>query len=202
MTIAMLTMTERTWLDNECWFDFGPSWISNPDEVQADLCARTEGAWETGTTFVHGKHYDVPRLWAWVGVGFTADSSYTEQKDAPAFASYPWVREIAESLGREYGTEFNSCLLNLYPSGWNSVGWHFDRCVTSGEVVAGVSLGATRRFRARPRTGDGPSHGWDVGHGDLYVMGGPFQDRFQHSVPKTTRDVDARLSLTFRHVAK
>lgn len=38
-----------------------------------------------------------------------------------------------------------------------------------------------------------------LGSGDLLVMSGTCQHRFEHSVPKLTRPTAPRLSLTFRH---
>ena len=39
-----------------------------------------------------------------------------------------------------------------------------------------------------------------AGHGDLLVMGGACQHRWQHCVPKTRRPVGPRVAPTFRHV--
>ena len=39
---------------------------------------------------------------------------------------------------------------------------------------------------------------YDVGHGDLLVMGGACQHQWQHCVPKV-RHAGPRISITFRH---
>jgi len=205
MSLLMVDEVTRTALDPDCWFDHGVGWVEvvgPADRIEDDLMAAGEGAWETGTTFVYGKHYDVPRMWQWAGLGFTPESRYIEEKPAPPMSAFPWLTEIEEALADKYGRRFNSCLLNLYPTGWHSVGWHFDACMLRDEVVAGVSFGGTRRFRLRPIDGDCgySSVGFDVGAGDLFSMGGETQHRWQHSVPKTTRDVASRLSLTFRTI--
>ena len=67
-------------------------------------------------------------------------------------------------------------------------------------TIAIVSVGAPRPFRLRPRSG-GRSHSFDIGHGDLLVMGGACQHDWQHSVPKVSRPVGPRISITFRHDA-
>ncbi len=62
--------------------------------------------------------------------------------------------------------------------------------------MAIVSLGEPRPFRLRP-TGGGASVGFELGAGDLLVMGGTCQRTWQHSVPKA-RHAGPRLSLSFR----
>ena len=63
-------------------------------------------------------------------------------------------------------------------------------------VVAIVSFGAPRRFLLRP-AGGGPSHAFDLGWGDLLVMGGTCQRTWEHAVPKMA-SASPRLSVQFR----
>jgi alkylated DNA repair dioxygenase AlkB len=49
----------------------------------------------------------------------------------------------------------------------------------------------------RPR-GGGPRIRYEVGHGDLLVMGGSCQRTWEHAVPKTHRPVGPRTSIQFR----
>ncbi len=62
--------------------------------------------------------------------------------------------------------------------------------------MAIVSIGERRPFRLRPK-GGGPSIGYDLGRGDLLVMGGTCQRTWDHGVPKVAR-AGPRMSLTFR----
>ena len=55
-------------------------------------------------------------------------------------------------------------------------------------MVAIVSLGARRRLLLRPR-GGGKGRRFELGRGDLLVMGGSLQRTWEHSVPKTARPV-------------
>ncbi|WP_419925685.1 alpha-ketoglutarate-dependent dioxygenase AlkB [Candidatus Poriferisocius sp.] len=48
-----------------------------------------------------------------------------------------------------------------------------------------------------PRPCDGIA--FVLGSGDLQVMGGTCQHRFEHAVPMLSRPTAPRLSLTFRH---
>ena len=63
--------------------------------------------------------------------------------------------------------------------------------------MAIVSLGAPRAFALRPRAG-GTAIRYDLGHGDLLVMGGSCQRTWEHAVPKTTRAAGPRISVQFR----
>ena len=65
-------------------------------------------------------------------------------------------------------------------------------------MVAILSLGAPRAFALRPRGGGGPSQRYEIGHGDLLVMGGSCQRTWEHAVPKTARAVGPRISVQFR----
>jgi alkylated DNA repair dioxygenase AlkB len=68
-------------------------------------------------------------------------------------------------------------------------------------MVAIVSLGTARPLLLRPRArqrGGGDSLRFEVGHGDLLVMGGSCQRTWEHAVPKTTRSIGSRISVQFR----
>jgi alkylated DNA repair dioxygenase AlkB len=49
----------------------------------------------------------------------------------------------------------------------------------------------------RPR-GGGASLRYEIGHGDVLVMGGSCQRTWEHAVPKTARAVGPRISVQFR----
>jgi alkylated DNA repair dioxygenase AlkB len=52
----------------------------------------------------------------------------------------------------------------------------------------------------RPR-GGGRALSFDLGRGDLFVMGGACQHDWEHAVPKV-RHAEPRISITFRHGAR
>jgi alkylated DNA repair dioxygenase AlkB len=80
------------------------------------------------------------------------------------------------------------------------VAWHGDRIGRSRDqdtMVAILSVGSARALNLRPR-GGGSSLGFQLGHGDLVVMGGSCQRTWDHCVPKTARAVGPRISIQFR----
>src|SRR5919199_1353765 len=100
----------------------------------------------------------------------------------------------------ELGEPFASAGLALYRDGSDSVAWHGDRIARESPrdtMVAIISLGATRPFGLRPKSG-GPGLRLQVGHGDLLVMGGSCQRTWQHAIPKTSNALGARISIQFR----
>jgi alkylated DNA repair dioxygenase AlkB len=65
-------------------------------------------------------------------------------------------------------------------------------------MVAILSIGAPRALMLRPRGGGSPALRYEVGHGDLLVMGGTCQRTWEHAVPKSARPVGPRISIQFR----
>jgi alkylated DNA repair dioxygenase AlkB len=130
-----------------------------------------------------GSWVDEPRLTTAVRLG-----------DAP-----PLLRAMARALAATYGVPFNSCWCNYYRDGRDSVAWHADRegKLRRDPLVAIVSLGGPRRFAVRPR-GGGAQQPFTMQSGDLLVMGGAMQHRWEHAVPKCAHAAP-RLSVTFRH---
>jgi alkylated DNA repair dioxygenase AlkB len=108
---------------------------------------------------------------------------------------------MAAALRERYVVGFDQIWANLYRDGADSVAWHGDRTrhVMERPLVATVSLGARRRFLLRPRGTTRVSHELHPGAGDLIVMGGRCQHDWEHTVPKSTRTVGARISVTIRH---
>jgi alkylated DNA repair dioxygenase AlkB len=112
----------------------------------------------------------------------------------------PILAEMRRSLAGRYQRPFDSIGCNFYRDGRDSVAWHGDRLRhLTDPVVAIVSVGAPRPFLLRP-TGGGSARGFLLGQGDLLVMGGECQTRWQHAVPKVAA-AGPRISVTYRHGA-
>jgi alkylated DNA repair dioxygenase AlkB len=133
---------------------------------------------------------DVPRLLCFYG------------EDAPL--PDPALTAARQALNAHYGAElgepFRTAGLCLYRDGRDSVAWHGDttgRASQEDTMVAILSLGAPRAFLLRPR-GGGPSLRYEIGHGDLLVMGGSCQRTREHAVPKTAHVIGPRISMQFR----
>jgi alkylated DNA repair dioxygenase AlkB len=179
----------RTVLTRGAWVDVRPGWISGAD-VLFDRVQRAV-PWRAERRPMYERVVDVPRL-----VCF-----YDEDERLPDPALDAAKRALDEHYGAELGEPFRTAGLCLYRDGSDSVAWHGDRSgrsSTQDTMVAIVSLGEPRALRLRPRGGGAPSLRFDVGHGDLLVMGGSCQRTWEHCVPKTSRPVGPRISVQFR----
>ncbi|GAB3574299.1 alpha-ketoglutarate-dependent dioxygenase AlkB family protein [Hymenobacter daeguensis] len=165
----------------------------------AQLTAET--AWEQRAIRIFGQQMPQPRLTAWYGDA-EARYAYSGLRWEPR----PWspaLSALRQRVEAATGARFNSVLLNLYRTGQDSMGWHADDEPELGPApaIASLSLGATRRFRLRPRAGlPHAPLSLDLPTGSLLLMRGPTQQHWQHALPKTARPVGPRLNLTFRWV--
>ena len=171
---------------------------------EADTLLRTltdTVPWEQRSITLFGQRHPQPRLTAWYG---DAGSAYTYS--GLRWEPLPWLPVLATLRARleaACDAHFNSVLLNLYRDGQDSMGYHADDEPELGPAptIASLSLGATRRFRLRPRAGLGaPPLGLDLTNGSLLLMRGQTQQHWQHAIPKTARPAGPRINLTFRRV--
>ncbi|WP_216690468.1 alpha-ketoglutarate-dependent dioxygenase AlkB family protein [Hymenobacter siberiensis] len=181
---------------------FDPAFLpaTAADALLAQLTAAV--AWEQRSIRIFGQEIPQPRLTAWYG---DAEARYTYS--GLTWEPRPWLpalQALRQRLEATTGARFNSVLLNLYRDGRDSMGWHADDEpeLGPGPAIASLSLGATRRFRLRPRAGLAHApFGLDLPSGSLLLMRGSTQQHWQHALPKTARPIGPRLNLTFRWVA-
>jgi len=181
---AEFRRAQRIYLDRRgAWLDRVPGWIEGHDALFQELRATMK--WHALRRQMYERVVDVPRLFAEPVDGVHA----------------PILVAMASALSRRYELEFDSIRVALYRDGSDSVAWHQDKVIREWPraFVAVASLGGTRRFMVRP-LGGGTSQTFSTGWGDLLVMGGSMQRRWEHAVPKE-RYADPRMALMFRHSA-
>ena len=153
--------------------------------------------WKQEEMRMYGKTIKFPRLTAWYG-----DKPYTYSGITHAARKWTDVLlEIRGEIERKAQVSFNSVLLNLYRSGNDSISWHADAEKALGEnpIIASVSFGVTRKFQLRHNETKEKIQ-LELGHGSLLIMKGELQHYWQHQVPKTKREVEQRINLTFRTI--
>jgi alkylated DNA repair dioxygenase AlkB len=179
---------ERVVLGEGAWVDLRRDWMGGAAELFDRLL--DEVPWKAESRTMYDRVIDVPRRVCFYGEGA-----------ALPVASLDYARRVLDDHYRaELGEPFRTVGLCLYRNGRDSVAWHGDtigRGAAEDTMVAILSLGGRRRFLIRKR-GGGPSRRYDLGEGDLLVMGGSCQRTFEHAVPKTTRTVAPRISVQFR----
>ena len=178
----------RVPLAGGAWVDLRPGWLEGSGAVFARLADVVP--WRAEKRHMYDRVVDVPRLLCFYGEG--------EPLPHPLLTAA--LRALNAHYGAELGEPFRTAGLCLYRDGRDSVAWHGDRTgrgAREDTMVAILSLGAPRTFSLRPR-GGGPSRRYEIGHGDLLVMGGSCQRTWEHAVPKTAQDVGPRISVQFR----
>lgn len=178
----------RTTLSRGAWVDVMPTWISGSDELFLRLQA--DVPWRAESREMYHRVVDVPRLLCFYGGrDRLPDPLLVQMREA-----------LSDHYEAELGERFETAGLCHYRDGHDSVAWHGDRIGRSRDhdtMVAIVSLGAARRLSLRPRDG-GEQTGFSLGHGDLVVMGGSCQRRWDHAILKTAKPVGPRISIQFR----
>ena len=171
----------RIQLDARAWVEHQPDWLAGHRDLFDALRRGIE--WHAERRAMYDAVIDVPRLTA------------TIPDDGPC---PPALARAHHALERRYRRQFESLRLAWYRDGRDSVAMHADRIGRhiADTVVAILSLGAPRRFLLKPAAG-GRSHRFDLGGGDLLVMGGACQRTWRHGIPKVTW-AGPRVSIQFR----
>jgi alkylated DNA repair dioxygenase AlkB len=171
------TLARRELADG-AWVDYQASWVSGHAALFAEL--ERDLAWRTDERMMYDRMVTTPRLLARVprtGI----------------------VEDMRRVLSERYGEEFVRTTAALYRDGNDSVAFHGDTTARDMEtaIVATVSLGEPRKFLLKPTEG-GASLAYQLGRGDLIVMGGTCQRTWRHGIPKTARPTGPRIALMFR----
>lgn len=171
---------DRLDLDAESWLDYAPGWLVGDARLYDFLAETVE--WEQPEVRMYEKMVKTPRLVGQVDAG-----------------SHPVLEEMIGLLSGRYGTRMDRAGAGWYRTGVDSVAWHGDRIARElpHSIVATVSLGGPRRFLIRPK-GGGESTAFNLGGGDLVVMGGACQRLWEHTIPKVA-SAPPRIALMFRH---
>jgi len=174
------SMLRRIDLDAQSWIDYAPGWLTGDARLYDVLVDSVP--WEQPEVRMYDKMVRTPRL-----VG----------KVDPL--AHPVLDEMTDLLSDRYHMRLDRLTAGWYRTGTDSVAWHGDRIARERprSIVATVSLGGPRRFLIRPKDG-GESISFDLGAGDLVVMGGACQRLWEHTIPKTV-SAPPRIALMFRH---
>lgn len=155
--------------------------------------------WQADQIMMFGKMITTKRKVVWVG---DSDCSYTYsgvKKNPEAWT--PELLQMKAQLEKLAGCVFNSCLLNLYHSGEEGMGWHSDdeKELDPKAPIASVSLGASRKFAFRHKI-DKTKASIILENGSVLMMQPPTQEYWSHSLVTTKLATPARINLTFRSI--
>lgn len=153
--------------------------------------------WKNDEAFIMGKHIITKRKVAWYG-----DESYAYTYSNASKFALPWTKELLElkKIAEEKtGTNFNSCLLNLYHNGDEGMAYHSDdeKALAKDSAIASISFGAERRFLLKHKQTKETITTF-LEHGSLLIMKGATQTNWLHRLPPTKKVNTPRVNLTFR----
>lgn len=156
--------------------------------------------WQHDKITVFGKTYDQPRLTAF----------YSENKQPLKYSNIVMqphsfkneILDLKNNIEIITQSKFNCCLLNLYRDGRDSNGWHADNETQLGKnpVIGSLTLGAERYFHLKHRTNKQLKHKILLKHGSLLLMKAKTQHFWLHQIPKTKKQIEKRINLTFRYI--
>ncbi|WP_430737854.1 alpha-ketoglutarate-dependent dioxygenase AlkB family protein [Psychrobacter sp. VH5] len=174
------------------------------DDCQLYDALLTELPWQPDIVTLFGKTHITTRQVVWMG-----EKELSYQYSGHTRQSLPWsdtvfhVKLYIEQQLSRIGIDanFNSCLLNYYPTGHDGIGYHADdeKELGAQPVIASLSLGATRKFVFKHKKTQ-EKVALYLESGQLIVMHGETQRFWKHSITKTKTVADGRISLTFRHL--
>jgi len=155
--------------------------------------------WRNDEAVIFGKHIITKRKVAWYA---DANFSYTYSKTTKqALLWTPALLDLKFLVEERTKTQYNSCLLNLYHSGDEGMGWHSDdeKELTKNGSIASLSLGAERKFLLKHKV-DKQLISVFLENGSLLEMKGTTQTNWLHRLPPTKKVNTPRINLTFRKI--
>jgi alkylated DNA repair dioxygenase AlkB len=153
--------------------------------------------WKNDEANIFGKHFITKRKVAWYG-----DNEYAYTYSNTTKQALPWTKELLELKAlaeAKTGATFNSCLLNLYHTGDESMAYHSDdeKALGRNATIASLSFGAERKFAFKHKQTK-QVVSLVLEHGSLLVMKDETQTNWLHRLPPTKKVTRPRINLTFR----
>ena len=200
--------------------------VTNPGEVFLHTYLNSINDLKSGTS----SFGDIPRLQKWYNESGEYFSKTWQDQSNPRWISCPYepaLKSIQNQIQVYFDncnqlksieniniqTKFNSCLLNKYRDGMDSIKPHRDSEVIFGNnpTIAILSIGSTREmiFRRivydknkiqsiKPDKSQPEEFTIKLDSGSLLVMGGSVQKYYSHEIIKKKNVTEPRYSLTFR----
>lgn len=177
--------------------EYYPDFFSSAKANELLLKLQNEIPWRQDNITVYGKSHAQPRLTALFG-NEGKPYGYSNIVMQPHHWS-PLIVFIKEEIEKICNENFTTVLLNLYRDGQDSNGWHADNEKELGRnpVIASVSFGAERVFQLKHNQLE-LKQNIVLQHGSLLIMKGTTQHFWKHQIPKTKKEIEPRINLTFR----
>lgn len=197
------TYTILSQIDNLLPYDgevyYYQSAIEHPQILYETLAK--EIRWQSDKIRMFGKEIMTKRKVAWYG-----DENLKYTYSGATKIALPWTTTLLTVKNRIElltNNRFNSCLLNLYHSGEEGMGWHSDneKDLQRHGCIVSISLGASRKFVFKHKI-DKKKIEILLENGSLLIMKGTIQENWLHSLPTTKKIHTPRINLTFRNIIR
>ncbi len=153
--------------------------------------------WQQDEVIMFGKKIITKRKMQWYAESLVEYEYSGVKRTAKIFTEQ--LLQLKEIVERKSEAKFNSCLLNLYHDGDEGMGWHSDNesSIVKDASIAALSFGAERKMSFKHKETK-ETVSLILENGSLLVMGEGSQTHWWHSIPKTKKVSEPRISLTFR----
>ena len=157
--------------------------------------------WKNDEAVIFGKRIITKRKIAWY-----ADTNFNYTYSNTTKIAVFWTKELLELkliIEEKTGTDYNSCLLNLYHNGSEAMAWHSDaeKDLKRNGTIASVSFGAERKFSFKHKLTK-ETVSLLLENGSLLVMKDNTQTNWLHRLPPAKRVTQPRVNLTFRTIGE
>lgn len=175
--------------------------FSSEDSKSLFNVLSTDINWEHDEVMMFGKKIITKRKVAWYG-DEPFDYTYSHVKKTALYWNDA-LKRIKDKVEQASGETYNSCLLNLYHSGEEGMGWHTDneKELKKEGAIASVSFGAVRKFAFKHKETQEKVE-LTLDNGSLLVMKGSTQSHWLHRLPASKKVAQPRINLTFRTIIK
>lgn len=177
--------------------EYHPSLFNSEKSNQLFELLKNEIPWQHDEITVYGKKHLQPRLTSLFG-NDGKPYGYSNIIMQPNRWN-PLLMFIKNEIEVICNENFTTVLLNYYRNGKDSNGWHADNEKELGRnpIIASVSFGAERVFQLKHNVTN-QRQNINLENGSLLVMKGTTQHFWKHQIPKSSKEIGARINLTFR----
>ena len=153
--------------------------------------------WEQGVYKMFGRDVKTPRLlWA------MRDDNFDIEKSYDITGSSIWnndIKKIKTNVENIIEKNIKYAQINYYRDGNDYIGWHTDSEVMKGDLIASISIGATRKFQFQSIDNKESKYEIELTNGSLIIFDeDAAKTNWKHRIPKQPKIQEGRINITFR----
>lgn len=148
-----------------------------------------------GKIKIFGKETNTPRWFQNYGHSYNFSNLDHESKEIPTILR-PYLEWVNE---QEKEFNYNGILVNWYQDGSHYIGKHSDdeKDLVKNSPIYGFSFGESRPFHIHSKLGE-EKYKFNLLDNSLIIMGGECQKYYTHSINKSKKKLNSRISITIR----